>query len=217
MDRSQLFEHISDCVQGLDRPTIVGINGAITSGKTMLADALNDHLQQAGIATLLLHIDDFHNPRSVRMQDNTPAGYLQHAIDIEKFTGLIRAIRTGSAHETIPLINMGTDAYSDHSFQTNAQTLVIVEGVYLYLPSLRPLFDFRMYLDIAHDEILRRGNLRDASRFGKAILDQYHDLFIPAQHLYEQQCAPQANSHIVIDNNDVDHPRIIEMRIESDA
>lgn len=55
------------------RPYLVGITGKDASGKTQLARQLYQHLQSTGITTHLIHVDDFHRPRSERYHGSGPS------------------------------------------------------------------------------------------------------------------------------------------------
>lgn len=211
MDNFSLYSYIESNVAALKKPTIIGINGAVTSGKTMFSQMLEQYLKDIGYHTQIIQIDDFHNPRSIRMKDNSPECYFYNAIDTQKFGELITDIKHGPVDKTMTLLNMGTDTYSDSKvYTTTINTLVIVEGVLLYSPSISHLFDYKIFLDIDYDEILRRGKERDVPLYGEGILQQYIDLYIPVQKIYENQCSPKKQSDLVINNNNVHEPMIIK-------
>ena len=95
---------------------------------------------------------------------------------------------------------MGTDEYSKSvEFAITPDSIVIIEGVLLYQKALVELFDYKVYLDISPKEILERGKLRDVPLYGDGILEQYRQLFIPVQQLYEEIAQPKASSDLVVD------------------
>ena len=171
-----IYSHIEKDISSLKKPLVIGINGAITSGKTMFSKGLEQYLQDKGYDTQIIHIDDFHNPRSIRMKDNSPQAYIDNAIDFRKFEELITEIKCKAVNKTMTLLDMGAESYvSNKTFITNMNTIVIVEGVLLYSQQIKHLFDYRIYLDIDYAEILRRGKERDVPQFGEQILQQYID------------------------------------------
>lgn len=195
-----LYQKIAEAVQSLPRPTIIGINGAITSGKTTLARRLAEYLQKQNIPVTVVHIDDFHQPRSLRQKEESPAYYLAHALDLPRITDLVQKIKAGGFEETWQVLDMGTDEYSKSvEFAIAPDSIVIVEGVLLYQKGLVDLFDYKVYLDISPKEILERGKLRDVPLYGDGILEQYRQLFIPVQQLYEEIAQPKASSDLVVD------------------
>jgi phosphoglycolate phosphatase len=209
MNKLALYSHIERKIANLKRPAIIGINGAITSGKTMMSHELDGHLKDRGCSTQLIHMDDFHNKRSVRMKGNSPKCYLDNAIDTQRFEELITDIKRGPVNKTMTLLDMGTDTYTNNkSYATDIDTVVIVEGVLLYCQSLKKFFDFKIYLDVDYNEILRRGKERDVPLYGESIIQQYIDLYIPVQKIYVSRCSPREQSDLVINNNNFCEPVI---------
>lgn len=195
-----LYQKIAEAVQSLPRPTIIGINGAITSGKTTFARRLAEYLQKQNMPVTVVHIDDFHQPRSLHQKEASPAYYLAHALDLPRITDLVQKIKAGGFEETWQVLDMGTDEYSKSvEFAIAPDSIVIVEGVLLYQKGLVDLFDYKVYLDISPKEILERGKLRDVPLYGDGILEQYRQLFIPVQQLYEEIAQPKASSDLVVD------------------
>lgn len=210
MNIKKIYQCIENEINELKRPVIIGVNGAVTSGKTRFAGGLSGYLNNGSYNTQMISIDDFHNKKSVRFKDNSPEHYFRNAINTGLFKELIKEIKSGPVNKTMKLLNMGSDEYSDiKTFRTDVNSVVIVEGVFLYTPAISDLFDYKIYLHIDHEEILRRGNMRDVPLYGEAILKQYKNLFIPVQKLYETDCSPKEQSNLVIDNNVYDRPVII--------
>lgn len=79
----------------------------------------------------------------------------------------------------------------------------------LYRPPVNDLFDYKVYLEVDYDEVIRRGKERDVPLFGGDIIQRYIDFYIPLQQLYERQCSPKQQSHLVVNNNDVHRPVIL--------
>ncbi|EOH88080.1 hypothetical protein UAS_00841 [Enterococcus asini ATCC 700915] len=200
VSKEWLYQKIAEAVQSLPRPTIIGINGAITSGKTTLARRLAEYLQKQNTPVTVVHIDDFHQPRSLRQKEASPAYYLAHALDLPRITDLVQKIKAGGFEETWQVLDMGTDEYSKSvEFAITPDSIVIIEGVLLYQKALVELFDYKVYLDISPKEILERGKLRDVPLYGARILEQYRQFFIPVQQLYEETAQPKAYSDLVVD------------------
>lgn len=198
-----LYQKIAEIVKPLPRPTIIGINGAITSGKTTIAKELAEYLQKQKMPVTLVHIDDFHQPRSLRQKEASPAYYLAHALDLARITDLIQRIKSGGLKETWQVLDMGTNEYSKSvEFAITPDHIVLIEGVLLYQKALVELFDYKVYLDISPEEILKRGKIRDVPLYGDRILELYRQLLIPVQRLYEETAQPKTNSDLVVDVTD---------------
>ncbi|PTT35115.1 hypothetical protein DBR28_12625 [Chryseobacterium sp. HMWF028] len=66
---------------------VVGISGAYTSGKTIFTEDLANYLNQYGICTQIIHLDDFHRPLSL-LEYSSPEDeinvFYNEAFDIDK-------------------------------------------------------------------------------------------------------------------------------------
>ncbi len=210
MDTRSLCEHIEKDISKLERPAIIGINGAITSGKTTLALALDRFLRERKVHTQLIHMDDFHHPRAIRFGDLTIENYFLNAMDLEKFSELILEIKRHPVNKTMTLLDMNTDTYVNQQvYTTGMNSVVIVEGVLLYRPPIEHLFDYRVFLDVEEEEIFRRGEERDVPLYGDGILEQYEHYFLPIQRAYFSRYSPKEKSHLVVDNNRFESPSIL--------
>lgn len=197
-----LLSYIEERIARLQRPTIISINGAITSGKTTLSKELEQYLKGRGYATQLVCVDDFHTPRAVRMKDGSIFHYYEHAIDLQQLGDLLSDMKREPVNRTLTLLDMNTDTYvNSQTYRTDMNTIIIVEGVFLHRPPIAQLFDYRIYLDVSDEEIMRRGRERDVPKFGEQILAQYESFYIPLQRLYEELCAPKDQCDLVIDTN----------------
>lgn len=202
-----IFSKIEKGIKNLKKPLIIGINGVDTSGKSAFSGGLQKYLNYRGFNTLMIHVDDFHNPQSVRSSDNTPEGYIAKAFDTEKLAELLCEIKSGPVDKQIDLLDLDTDTYSNKKqFKVKNDTIVIVEGVLLYRPPLDEYFDYRIFLDISFDEALRRARVRDVPKYGEEFLQKYIDRYIPAQKIYLHEYTPKERSNLVVDNNDFNKP-----------
>jgi len=205
----RVFSRIEQDIKGLKTPTIIGINGVDTSGKSEFSVGLRKYLTYRGFQTQLIHGDDFHNPRSVRSSDNTPAGYIAKAFDTEKLSELLCEIKSGSIDREIKLLDLDSDVYSNTKhFKVGNDTIVIVEGVLLYRPPMDEFFDYKIFLDISFDEVLYRARKRDVPKYGEDFLQKYVNRYIPAQKIYLHEYTPKEKSNLVVNNNDFNKPFI---------
>lgn len=198
----------------LKRPCVIGINGAYTSGKTVFAEGLEGYLRAQGVKTQLIHYDDFHHPfDTLSWTDETEIDvFYRHAFDAQKLVREVLApLRAqGSLHKDVLCVNLGTNQFTNLvRLRIDADAVVLLEGVLLYLPPVVDYIDYRVYLDISSEEILRRGERRDVPRFGAAILEKFATRYIPVQERYMAECDPVAAADFVVDNGDFEMPRII--------
>jgi len=94
------------------------------------------------------------------------------------------------------------------TFDIGDDAVIIVEGVLLFRPPLDGLFDYKVFLDVTFEEVLRRARERDVTRYGEAIMQRYVNRYIPAQKIYLSKYKPEEASDLVVDNNDIYKPTI---------
>ena len=94
-------------------------------------------------------------------------------------------------------------------YDISEQTIVLLEGVLLYRQPLEDLIDFKIFLDIDFDEVLRRATVRDVPKYGSQFLEKYRKKYIPIQQWYLSSCDPKGKSDIVVDNSNPRCPLLI--------
>ena len=87
----------------------IGIGGADCSGKTTFAFALEGYLKSRGLDVLLIHMDDFHNPREVRSRDSSPQGYFDNAFDLRTLSTLLAELKVAPAKKRVTLLDLDKD------------------------------------------------------------------------------------------------------------
>lgn len=212
--REALFAQLHQAFIGRSRPLIVGISGAYTSGKTVFTDGFDGYLKKQGERTQVIHYDDFHHPFDTIdwTDDNEVDVFYDHAFDPAKLEAeiLLPLKARGTLEKDVACVDLGTGLFTNNiHIDIGADTIVLLEGVLLFRPPVDQYLDFRLYLDIATDEMLRRARLRDVPRFGEGILDKFITRYIPVQQRYMAEHRPQMCSDALIDNNDPRAPRLI--------
>jgi phosphoglycolate phosphatase len=214
--REDIFARIKSLLESVstDHAVVIGINGVDTSGKTTFAIELERYLQGKRFKTQLIHLDNFHNPRSVRSQGDDPIqSYLNHAFNLELLENqiLAPARKKEVIDKELLLLNLESDTFTNRkAYRIDQDTVVILEGVLLYREPLDQYFNVRVFLDIPFSEVLRRAGERDAARFGPKFLDKYRTKYIPLQKRYLERYSPKEHSDIVVDNSDYLRPTIIQ-------
>ena len=178
--------------------TLIGIDGLGGSGKTMYAYKLQQQLE----GSVILHLDDFVHKKEVRYNENYEEWYcyyhLQWRYDylIQK---LLLPLKSGlDVNETIEVYNRETDSYILREIEIPAGTTVIVEGVFLQRPELRPYFETVIYLELDQETRLQRITDRDIYMGNKKeIALKYNQRYFPAEEKYIEQCNPLALADIV--------------------
>jgi uridine kinase len=180
--RSDLIERLADAISAA-HASRVAIDGPDASGKTTLADELAEALRARDREVTRISADDFLRPREERHRrgELSPEGYYDDSFD---YGALGRALAGGAG-------------------------VTIVDGVFLLRPELRDAWDYRIFVSISFDEVLRRALERDVARFGsrEEVERRYRTRYIPGQQLY-LATGPEDAADIVVHNDRPDEPRI---------
>jgi len=159
-------------------------------------------------------MDDFHNPKEIRYKDTSPEGYMDYAFDLYRLLSLISEIKEYETDKEFYALDFETDTYTKKlSIKTTRNTIIILEGVMLYRPPICNIIDYKIFLDINFDEVIKRATKRDVPKYGVEFLDRYKDRYIPAQKIYLQSYRPKDLCDLVIDNNDYNRPLIVTRAI----
>lgn len=199
----------------------VGINGVDTSGKTVFAESLCDYFLQKGQKAIVIHLDDFHNRRHIRLKGETEVdAYIQNAFNLERLVNKILMPHKNKKYidETLSLLDVARDRFTvKKHFFIEPDTLVILEGVLLFRPPLLDYIDCKIFLDIPFDEVLLRASKRDVPIYGEAILEKYRKKYIPIQKEYLAKFHPKEISDFIIENTDFKNPRAIKLPKDTSA
>lgn len=194
-----------------DRAFVVGITGIDTSGKTQFASGLEKCLKSRGYKVQTIHLDDFHNPKSVRYSGESQADnyYLKSFnLSMIKDKLLIPISQKRRVKESLILLDLQSDQYDiQKEYDIDENTIVIFEGVFLFRKELVPYIDYKVFLDIPFEEAKKRALKRDVSSQGYKVLQKYDDKYLPAQRKYLRRYPPET-ADLIIDNSNWDFPKI---------
>ena len=214
LDRS-IYAQLEQDIASMQKPRIVGIGGAYTSGKTVFCENLANHLTQKGYPVQAVHYDDFHHPLPTITWTQDAGSEVEAFYDAFNMQKLIDELllplkRDGSVKRDIACLNWDAGAYTTTlHFDIGPDTVALLEGVLIFRPPLASYIGYRVFLDISFEEMLRRGRLRDVPQFGEEILEKYKTRYIPVFKKHLEQDEPRENAHALIGNNDYAHPILL--------
>lgn len=209
MSRRSLLDQLAGQILALTvaHPVRVAIDGIDAAGKTTLADELAALIVPQR-PVVRASADDFLNPRTVRYRRGrlSPDGYYHDAFN---HPTLIRRLLT-------PLGVGGNRRYRtsglDLAVAATApeEAILLLDGVFLQAPILRPHWDWAIFLEVSFEEALARAKARDpVDPGGLGVETLYRQRYFPAQSRYLAQDLPRQRADIVIDNNDPALPAVL--------
>ena len=140
---------------------VIGIAGESGSGKTVASTELAAALTDVGIATGVLHQDDYflRPPRTNhehRVRDLRAVG--PHEIDLPRLAAHVAAFRAGENGVVVPQVDYPGNRFASRAVDFGALAALIVEGTYvLGLDDL----DVRVFCAATHEQTAERRRLRN--------------------------------------------------------
>ena len=197
------------------RPIRVAIDGRTASGKTTLADELARLIEPGGRQVIRTSIDGFHRPRAQRYARGrySPEGYYYDARDHAAINALLLAPLGpgGDCHYRTASFDLTNDRPVQQELRrASMDAILIVDGTFLQRPELRNGWDLTIFVEVSERVAALRGVGRDAALLGGAesARQLYAARYQPAFDLYERLCSPSATADVILNNEDVDRPRL---------
>jgi uridine kinase len=214
---ASLLHRMADAVASLypDLRIRVAIDGVDGAGKTMLADALAPLVSGKGRPTIRASVDDFHNPRAVRYARGkySPDGFFLDSYDYEAFRRMLLDPLgpDGSGRYVARHFDHRNDAVvTPLAQQAPPSAALIVDGIFLHRPELRPCWDLSIFLKVDFKISMPRGAARDQTPDAVNSDAPAHQRYVGGQKRYLGECAPEQQADIVIDYNDLKAPVILK-------
>ncbi len=212
--RKQLLEQIAARIpRAIDGSCVrVGVDGPDGSGKTMFADELAATVDRLGRPAIRVSADDFHNVRAVRYRlgRESPVGFWLDSYDYEHLIAdVLDPLGPSGGNRYRPAAHdLKTDAVLDPPWRTATPgAVVIIDGLFLHRQELVDCWDFSIFLDVPFGVTAARMAAREGSNPDPQHPSMHR--YIDAQRIYFSECSPQSKATVVVDNADLDSPRLI--------
>ena len=193
------------------RPLVVAISGGSGSGKTFLANRLLEHL--GSDHACLMAMDNFYTQKRWRYVINGRQNY-DHPSTLE-FADLLADLRAQRAGIATKVLDHAYHAAGDErtpARDLEPRSILILEGLHALHPTVRPLIDLAIFVDVDHAVRLRRRLTRDCTKGFKEgeIRSYFAEIVEPMHQRFVQPRALVAD--LVIDSPD--DPAAVEALIE---
>ena len=219
--RNAVVTTVADVVTSLrvGHPVRVAIDGRSAAGKTTFADELAEAVRARGCEVIRASIDNFHRPgHKYRSQRGewTPRTYYDEGYDYHAFVDLVlRPLGAGGTRRCrTTLFDSFHDAWLPEEWhEVGDDAVAIVDGAFLLRPELAGHWEYVIWLDIDFETMVDRARRRDVAWVGsdQVVVERYRRHWIPTHELYEQLTEAPTRAHAVIDNRNVEKPRILRL------
>jgi len=191
----------------------VAVDGVDGAGKTTFADELAEVLVAASRAVVRAGVDDFHRVREQRYRRGRDSweGFWLDSFDYPRLrSDLLDPLGPGGSGRYRPAVHdLGSDQVLDLPWcQAPPGTVLVLDGLFLHRDELAALWDLSVFLDVPFEVSAARLAQRDGSDPDPAApgLRRY----VQAQRYYLATCDPRGRAALVVDNADLQRPRLVE-------
>ena len=180
-------------------PRVIGITGHTGSGKTMFAHDCARVIEERGRKASVLALETFlRNGVTVEEMATTgfwaaekPLDQLERTYDVERL--IVMVIEPHRAGKKISVERNGT------SVEVPAEAVLVLQGLFLLHPSVRPALEKAIYLDVSEGQSLRRIAGRDAKKHGPESLLAVRRHHLPTQRAFDEVVKPSEKADLVLD------------------
>lgn len=208
---------IADAIDAVScpHPVRVAIDGSAAAGKTMLADELAIALRGRGREVIRASVESFLRPRVERYRrgPESARGCYEDSFDYDRLLEeLLRPLGdSGSRLYRTEIYDRRADQLLDsEQLEASADAILLFDGVFLLRPELVDAWDFRVFITVAPEEIIRRARIRDAEAYGSpdGAEQRFRARYLPSQRHYRGTVRPVELADVVLDNDDPSRPRV---------
>jgi uridine kinase len=203
------------CLLKREHPTRVAVDGTTASGKSTIARELTEAVEAVGRPAIHLTMDGYHHPRAHRYRKGklSAEGYYEDAYDFNAFVqkALLPLGPDGDRRFRTRIIDLPSNESVDEPPEVAPDdSVLIVDGSFLQRPEIADHWDCCIFVNTGFDISLARGVARDAAALGgKAnALFAYQSRYHAAARLYIDAVHPADRATVVVDNDDLDHPKL---------
>lgn len=216
--RHRAIAAIVDAIDGIScpHPVRVAIDGSAAAGKTMLADELAISLRGRGRDVIRASVESFLRPRIERYRrgPESARGCYEDSFDYDRLLAeLLRPLgESGSRLYRTEIYDRHTDLLLDvEQMEARADAILLFDGVFLLRPELVDAWDFRVFICVASEEIIRRARIRDAEAYGSPddAERRFRARYLPSQRHYRGTVRPAELADVVLDNGDPSQPGLL--------
>ncbi|HET8648594.1 MAG TPA: uridine kinase [Gemmatimonadales bacterium] len=188
------------------RPLIIGVVGGTGSGKTTVARAIH---QSLGVDAAVIDQDAYYRDLGHLTLDQRKLVNFDHpdALDNELLAEHLEALAAGRPIEK-PTYDYAAHTRADATILVEPRDVILVEGILLFADArLRPLFDIKVFVDVADDVRFIRRLMRDLNERGRSVemvIEQYlstvrpmHLEFVEPSKRYADVIIPQGGHNQV--------------------
>ena len=188
MFKSQQIDRIIRLVSEKDYPLIVGVDGLAGAGKSTLANQLVSCLP----GSTCVNIDDFYRPIHLdQLTKLETDDLIEKFFDWKRLEDCLLIPASNNMRAVYYKHDWESDELSDR-IEVSPTDVLIVEGVFAFLPTLRALYQLKIYVDTPKPQRISRIASRKYPNLN------WMDAWILAEERYLNKFDPQSHADVVV-------------------
>ncbi|PGT79768.1 MULTISPECIES: kinase [Bacillaceae] len=179
------------------KKVVLGIDGLSRSGKTTIVRNIEQHIQEKGIFSCVLHIDDYIVERERRYSTGNEEWYEYYNLqwDVEWLKeNLFKRLKESNELKLLTY-DYNSDSQNLYSVMIPDTCLIIIEGVFLQRKEWRNYFDFMIFLNCVREERFKRESVDTQNN-----IEKFEKRYWKAEDYYMKTVSPIEQADLVIQN-----------------
>jgi uridine kinase len=189
----------------VDQSLLVGISGIDGSGKGYVAQQLVARLALKSKAAANINVDGWLNLPDMRFNPNEPARHFyEHAIRFDEFfKQLVLPLREQRSINLVADFAEETSlSFRKHTYLFKNVDVLFVEGIFLFKPEYRKLFDVTIWVECSFSTALARALARKQEGLPPALtIRAYDTIYFPAQKIHLEKDHPREAADLIFAND----------------
>ena len=172
-----------------DNILVIGIAGGTGSGKTTLMNNLISRFE--GMVTVISHDNYYKRHDDMTYEERSQLNYDEPAaFDTSLMVYHLEELRRGHAIEC-PVYDFTIHNRSEQTIHIVPKKVIIVEGILIFQnPTLRDMFDIKIFVETDADERILRRALRDVEERGRTLQSVVSQYLTTVKPMHEQYVEP---------------------------
>ena len=168
---------------------LIGIAGGTGSGKTTLTRHLKEHF--GGDVTVIGHDSYYKRQEGKTYEERAQVNYDHpNAFDTELLIQHLRVLKAGRSIQC-PVYSYADHNRTDQTVTITPTKVIIVEGILIFQnPTLREMFDIKIFVETDADERILRRCLRDVEERGRTLQSVVNQYLTTVKPMHEKYVEP---------------------------
>ena len=168
---------------------LIGIAGGTGSGKTTLTRHLKEHF--GGDVTVIGHDSYYKLQEGKTYEERAQVNYDHpNAFDTELLIQHLQELKAGRAIQC-PVYSYADHNRTDQTVTITPTKVIIVEGILIFQnPTLRDMFDIKIFVETDADERILRRCLRDVEERGRTLQSVVNQYLTTVKPMHEKYVEP---------------------------